>query len=121
MIRAADNPINTTQNGKVLAMLVPFFIVPDRISGYKQSGGILTKKKSNQKKKSVNIQDNSSSYLRSINTSFIITIIVFNQKLHTRKLTGILCFFSSGSIYCHCLSGRWYHLVPFGGTIKERY
>jgi len=101
-------------------MLVPFFI-PDRISGYEQFAEILTKKKSNQKKKGVNIQDNSKSYLRSINTYYIITIIVFNQKLNTGNSTGISYFSSSGIIYYHCLLGGWYYLVPFGGTIKERY
>jgi hypothetical protein len=121
MIRKADNPIHTSKQGKVLAMLVPFFITPDRISGYEQFAEILTKKKSNQKKKGVNIQDNSKSYLRSINTYFIITIIVFNQKLNTGNFTVISNLYSSGSIYNHCHSGGWYHLVPFGGTIKERY
>jgi hypothetical protein len=120
MIRKADNPIHTSKQGKVPAMLVPFF-VPGRIRGYEQFAEILTKKKSNQKKKGVNIQDNSKSYLRSINTYFIITIIVFNQKLNTGNFTGISSQYSSGIIYNHCHSGGWYHLVPFGGTIKERY
>jgi hypothetical protein len=101
-------------------MLVPFF-VPGCISGYEQFAEILTKKKSNQKKKGVNIQDNSKSYLRSINTYFIIIIIVFNQKLNTGNFTGISSQYSLGIIYYHCHSGGWYHLVPFGGTIKERY
>jgi hypothetical protein len=49
-------------------MLVPFFITPDRISGYEQFAEILTKKKSNQKKKGVNNQNNSASYFRLCNT-----------------------------------------------------
>jgi len=63
--------------------------------GYEQFLEILTKKKSNQKKKGVNIQDNSASYLQSINTFFIITIFVFYLKMNTRIFTGIAYFLSS--------------------------
>ena len=119
VIRKTNNPLQPSKQVKCRRCWCSF--VPGRILGYEQSGGLLTKKKSKQKKKGVNIQDNSPSYLRSINTSFIIIIIVCNQKTNTKDFTGISFFSSSGIIYYSGSSGGRYRLVPFGGTIKKRY
>ena len=83
-----------------------FFFTPSKM-GFEQNMEILTKKKSNQKKKGVNIRDNSSSYLQMINTFFIITIFVFNLKMNTRIFTGIPYFFFSGIIYHQYLVEGW--------------
>ena len=116
-----DNHVHTSKQEKVLTWLVPFFNVPGRVKGYEQFCEILTKKKSNQKKKDVNIQDNSASYLRSINTSFIIIIFVFNLKMNTRISTGRSYLSSSGNIYYHYLLEGRYRFALFGGTVKQRY
>jgi len=104
-----DSSINrlTLDKEKVLTGGWCLFFFTGRMKGYEHFCEISTKKKSNQKKKGVNIRDNSSSYLQSINTFFIITISVFNLKMNTKIFAGIPYFFNSGIIYYQYLVEGW--------------